>query len=173
MMGGLIAVLVLAIWSMRPSSPAPAAAVPVAVAPAAQQARNAGGPVPVKLDKLTEERQPPGNTPRNPFRYEPKPVPPPVRPVMPPPSNVSSEPLKPLPPVGPPPAPPISLKFIGFVTRANGVQWAALTDGKNLMYGRDGDIVDGRYRIVEIGTESIVLTHVDGRGRQVIRLTGQ
>ena len=65
------------------------------------------------------------------------------------------------------------MKFIGSVKRVNGVEWAALTDGKNVLYGREGDIVDGRYRIVEIGTESIVLTSVDGRGRQVVRLTGQ
>jgi hypothetical protein len=65
------------------------------------------------------------------------------------------------------------LKFIGTLTRANGVQWAALSDGKNVSYGREGDIIDGRYRIVKIGTESIELTYVDGRGRQVVRLTGQ
>jgi hypothetical protein len=41
------------------------------------------------------------------------------------------------------------------------------------MQGKDGDIIDGRYRIVKIGTESVELTYVDGRGRQVIRLTGQ
>ena len=41
------------------------------------------------------------------------------------------------------------------------------------MYGKDGDIIDGRYLIVKIGTESIEMTHADGRGRQVIRLTGQ
>ena len=50
-----------------------------------------------------------------------------------------------------------------------------LTDGKtpSPMYGKDGDIIDGRYAIVKIGTESIEMTYADGRGRQVIRLTGQ
>jgi hypothetical protein len=41
------------------------------------------------------------------------------------------------------------------------------------MHGRDGDIVDGRYRIVKIGAESVELTYADGKGRQVVRLTGQ
>jgi hypothetical protein len=41
------------------------------------------------------------------------------------------------------------------------------------MYGKDGDTIDGRYRIVKIGAESVEVTHLDGRGRQVIRLTGQ
>jgi hypothetical protein len=53
------------------------------------------------------------------------------------------------------------------------VQYAVLSDGKVPMHGREGDIIDGRYRIVKIGTESIELTHLDGRGRQVVRLTGQ
>jgi len=41
-----------------------------------------------------------------------------------------------------------------------------------VFHGREGDVIDGRYRIVSIGVESIVLEHVDGRGRQTIRLTG-
>jgi hypothetical protein len=80
----------------------------------------------------------------------------------------------PPPPPGPPPLPPIPLKFTGVVERASGVRWAVLVDGKGgVMYGKDGDIVDGRYTIVKIGTESIEMTYTDGRGRQVIRLTGQ
>jgi len=182
MSGGAIAVLVLAIWSLWPSSPAPSASAPVpAPAPAArgaEQTRSATAVAPVKLEALTAERQPPSDTPRNPFRYQPKappPQPPPTKPVGggPPPSNVSTEPMKPMPPPGPPPPPPIPLKFIGILTRENGVQWAVLTDGKVVSHGRDGDIIDGRYRIVKIGTESIELTYVDGRGRQVVRLTGQ
>ena len=73
---------------------------------------------------------------------------------------------------GPPPPPPIPLKFIGILERANGEKWAVLSDGKVTMHGRDGDIVDGRYRIVKIGAESIELTYADGRA-QVVRLTGQ
>jgi hypothetical protein len=41
------------------------------------------------------------------------------------------------------------------------------------MHGREGDIIDGKYLIVQIGTESIVMSQVNGSGRQVIRLTGQ
>ena len=148
--GGIVAVLVLAIWMMWPASPAPSAAVPAAPARGAQQAsRPVGGAplAPVKLDALTAARQQPSGTERNPFRYQPKPA--------------------------PPPPPPIPLKFIGILERANGEKWAVLSDGKATMHGRDGDIVDGRYRIVKIGAESIELTYADGRGRQVVRLTGQ
>ena len=172
MSGGALAVLVLAIWSMWPSSPAPAASAATPAAPGAQQqSRAQAAPVSVKLDSLTAERPSPSDTPRNPFRYQPKAAPPPPPPVKPPP-DPNAEPPRPIPPQDRPPA-PIPLKFIGIVTRANGVQWAVLSDGKVPIHGREGDIIDGRYRIVKIGTESIELTYVDGRGRQVVRLTGQ
>ena len=176
MSGGVIAVLVLAIWTMWPSSPAPAASTPPAQARGAQQStRSTPTPVaPVKLDALTAERQQPADSTRNPFRYQPKAPPPaPPRPETKTPQVVDTEPPKPAMPTGPPPPPPIPLKFIGILERANGVKWAVLSDGKTTMHGRDGDIVIGQYRIVKIGTESIEMTYVDGRGRQVIRLTGQ
>ena len=91
---------------------------------------------------------------------------------MAPPVDVTRPAVPPV-PAGPPPAPPIPLKFIALVERANGVKWAVLSDGKVTMYGKDGDTIDGRYRIVKIGAESVEVTHLDGRGRQVIRLTGQ
>jgi hypothetical protein len=49
---------------------------------------------------------------------------------------------------------------------------AVLSDGKFVYYGREGDIIEGRYRVVKIGEESIQVEHLDGRGRQTIRLTG-
>jgi hypothetical protein len=170
MTGGAIVVLVLVIWSLWPASP-PAAVAPVR-APG-QVAAGAPIPVPpVKLDSLTAGRREPSEGDRNPFRYQPRSAPPPPRPVFKAPP-VSDEPPMPVTPTGPPPPPPIPLKFIGLLERANGVKWAVLSDGKNVMHGREGDIVEGRYRILKIGTESIELTHVDGRGRQVVRLTGQ
>jgi hypothetical protein len=77
-----------------------------------------------------------------------------------------------LPPPPPPPA-PIGLKFIGIVNLSGGRgKLAVLSDGRFVYHGREGDIVEGRYRIVRIGDESIELEHMDGRGRQVVRLTG-
>lgn len=171
MSGGVIAVLVLAIWAMWPSSPAPSASAPAPARGAQQAARP--NPTAVKIDALTAERQAPADSSRNPFRYQPKAPPPPPRPATTAPTVVDDAPPKPMMPSGPAPPPPMPLKFIGILERANGVKWAVLTDGKTLMHGRDGDIVIGQYRIVKIGTESIEMTYVDGRGRQVIRLTGQ
>jgi hypothetical protein len=38
---------------------------------------------------------------------------------------------------------------------------------------REGDTVDGRYSLMRVGTDSIEMSYMDGRGRQTIRLSGQ
>ena len=49
-----------------------------------------------------------------------------------------------------------------------------LSDGRGApFYGKEGEVVDGRYRILKIGVESIEIAYADGRGRQTIRQTGQ
>jgi hypothetical protein len=77
-------------------------------------------------------------------------------------------------PPPPPPPPPIPLKFIGIV-QAPSQKLAVLSDATthDVFYGREGDIVDGRFRILRIGVESIEMAYADGRGRQSIRLSGQ
>jgi hypothetical protein len=172
-----IAVLLLAVggwWQTRMAPPTNAATVAPARTPRASRTKAepvAAAVKPLRLDVLTAERVEPSGTARNPFRFQPKVVAPPP-PVPQPPADLA-RPITPPVPAGPPPAPPIPLKFIALVERANGVKWAVLSDGKATMYGRDGDTIDGRYRIVKIGAESVEVTHLDGRGRQVIRLTGQ
>jgi hypothetical protein len=92
-------------------------------------------------------------------------------PVRPPPAIVPQMPPTPLPPPGPP---PIALKFIGLIeVPTKGGKLAVLSDGRSVFHGYEGAIIDGRYRIVRIGVESIEMTYVDGGGRQTIRLTGQ
>lgn len=173
--GGALVVLVLAAWMVWPPPPPKAPARPGNPArgtTATSPTTVPGEVAPVRLDALKASREGPGEGARNPFRFQPKPVPAP-RPIVTPPPPPTG-PVVAAPPPGPPPLPPIPLKFTGLVERANGVKWAVLVDGKGgLMYGKDGDIVDGRYVIVKIGTESVEMTYTDGRGRQVIRLTGQ
>ncbi len=173
LIGGAV-VLVLAVGLWRQLRPAPAAANgPARVrVPRAAAAPAAEALTPLRLDTLVADRGEPSGTARNPFRFQPKVVAPPPRPVTAP-AAARPGPAPPPVPAGPPPPPPIPLKFIALVERANGVKWAVLSDGKVTMYGRDGDTIDGRYRIVKIGAESVEVTHLDGRGRQVIRLTGQ
>jgi hypothetical protein len=82
--------------------------------------------------------------------------------------------MEPPPPRVPSGPPPIPLRFIGLVDApgAQSPRLAVLSDGRNVFHGREGDIIDGRYRIVRIGVESIEMSYVDGRGRQTIRLSG-
>lgn len=173
--GGLVAIAIAgglagcsATPAAQPTAPPPPSPV-VAPKPGAAPA----GPVSVKLADLEGSRREPSDATRNPFRFQPKPVPPPPpRPVTltPPPAEFRPTPVV---PSGPPPLPAIPLKFLGVITRADGVRWAVLSDGKLPIYGRETDIIAGQYLIVSIGTESIELAYADGRGRQTVKLSGQ
>lgn len=176
--GAAVLVLVLALTTLWPASAPTRRAAPAAGPRATARHQAAVDPTapvaPVKLKALSAEREEPGDPRRNPFRFQPKVVAPPPKPAVVAPPIVNEPPRAVMAP-GPAGPPPIALKFIGVLERANGVKWAVLTDGKTPtpMYGKDGDIIDGRYQIVKIGTESIEMTYTDGRGRTVIRLTGQ
>ncbi len=103
------------------------------------------------------------------FRFKPKPAPPRAAP-PPPPKPVDVAPA----PTGPPPPPPIALKFIGIIDAGQSKKVVAvLSDGRGApVYASEGETILGQYRILRIGTESIELSYLDGRGRQTIRFTG-
>jgi hypothetical protein len=126
----------------------------------------------VKTDKLKAPAPEPADTERNPFRFQPKaPKPPPPGP---PPGLKKPDPFpEVIRPSEPPPPPPIPLKFIG-VTEAQGVgKIAALSDCKHTVQGREGDTIEGRYRIVKIGEESLVIENLDGTNKTTLRMSGQ
>jgi hypothetical protein len=125
----------------------------------------------VHLKELDMERPKPAAGDRNLFRFKSKPLPPPP---APPPQVVSATPTVPGGPAQPPAPPPIPLKFIGLIgPTAEVPKIAVFSDGKGLpQYGKEGDIILGQFRIVHIGTESIEMSYLDGRGRQTIRMTG-
>lgn len=157
----------------RPNRPSPPSGRPAADG---KQLAAAQSPVDINLEALTQPRGEPTEEGRNPFRFQPK-APPPPPPGPPPPkmtaSNESAGPVVPAVPAGPPPPPPIALKFIGVVGKADGTKIAVLSDGRKTHHGMEGQDIDGRYRIMKIGAESIEIAYIDGRGRQTIRLTGQ
>lgn len=135
----------------------------------------AGGPLSLPGALKFAELESVNDTPsagRNPFRFGvPPPPPAPPRPPAPPPAppvNMGPPP----PPPGPPPPPAIPLKFVGVVQLPSGKKMASLTEGKGILLGGEGDVIDGRFRIVRIGVESIVMEYLDGRGRQTIPLRG-
>jgi len=126
----------------------------------------------VGLDRLKGDRPSPEAAGRDPFRSGPMATSGGSTPAMPATPTPPPVPVNPGPPPPPPGPPPIAVKFIGMVSRKNVGKVAILSDGKNVYYGREGDIVDGRWRIVSIGEESLQIEYVDGRGRQTVRLTG-
>jgi hypothetical protein len=83
-------------------------------------------------------------------------------------SQVEEPPLpKPLPPdkqpnavQTPPPPPPIPLKFYGFASRKDGNKRIFLLKGEDVFVAKEGDIVDRRYKIVHIGTNSVEVQDV-------------
>ena len=156
-------------WPTKPAVSAPASSNPRRPA---VKAAEAIGPadLDVRLDALKTKGPDAAGTGRNPFRFQPK-APPPASPqasLRPPP-----QPDVPAVPPGPPPPPPVPLKFIGTVEPRPGDRVAAFSDCRYTFRGREGDIIDGRYRLVKIGVESVVMEYVDGRGRMTIRLSGQ
>lgn len=122
----------------------------------------------VKLEALKRPAPLAGATERNPFRFKPPPPPPPAPPLKPTPTT----PVIPPEQQGPPPPPPITIKFIGVVETAGG-KVGAFTDCRATFPGREGEVIEGRYRVVRIGIESAVVEYRDGRGRTTLPLNGQ
>ena len=173
LLGVVVVVLALVIYRMWPATSAasaPASNGQGGATAERQQQTPAGPAAPdVHLGVLNGARPKPAARERDVFRFKAKAPPPP-----PPPPIVQPAPVNPLPTGPPPPAQPapITLKFIGLVGNpSREVRIAVLSDGRNPpFYGKEGDIIEGRYRILKIGVESIELAYVDGRGRQTIRI---
>jgi hypothetical protein len=175
LLGALAVVLLVVVyraWTATSVAPGPtsngraAAGAPPRGGGAAAQA---GATAPdVHLQALGADRPKPGGADRNLFRFKPK-APPPAPQAQRPPPATNPAPSGPPPP---PPVPPIPLKFIGTLERG-GQKIAILSDSSgHVSYGPEGATIEGRYRIIRIGAESVELAYVDGRGRQMIRLTG-
>jgi hypothetical protein len=124
----------------------------------------------VKIEALKEPPAAPADGNRNPFRFQPKPVPlpppPPVDAYRPPPQI--QVPQK---PAGPPPIGEL-IKFIGIIDTGKG-KIGAFSDCRYTFSGREGEIIEGRFRVVRIGVESAVLEYADGSGQTTLPLNGQ
>jgi hypothetical protein len=73
-------------------------------------------------------------------KYGPEPPPPPVQ------------------PPSPPPPPPITLKFYGYSTpRADGTKRAFFLDGEDIFVAAEGELIKKRYRVVQIGVNSVIM----------------
>jgi hypothetical protein len=156
-------------------TPVPTATRRPAPAVAAPQRANDTSPAAVELVKLDVPRAEPIDGGRDPFRFGVRPTSQaPAAERLPGVADDQAGAPPPRMPTGPPPPPPITLKFIGLVVKADGTKLAVLSDGKGPpISGTEGQEIEGRYKILKIGTESIEIAYIDGRGRQTIRLTGQ
>jgi hypothetical protein len=175
-LAAVVAVVIVAVIARRSdilAGPAAAPSNPTAVtAPSATTAQPVAD---VKLELLKTAQSDLEPSTRNPFQFKQKAAAPP-----PPPTAagrgtpvIVGPPPPPPPPPGPPPLPPIALKYIGVLDTAQGKVAVFRESGGNIINGKEGDIIDGRYRLLKIGVESADLAYADGRGRQTIRLSGQ
>jgi hypothetical protein len=167
---GLLVVVVAALaWYQFGRGPEPAATRPAASNP------KAGGttapsqgvlPEPVKLADLASEGDAP-SAGRNLFRFGVKPTPPPPPVVLPPPGP-------PPPPPTPPGPPPIKLRCLGTMERPDVGRVVALKDPDSgaVFQALEGQIVDGRYRVVKIGLTSVVVSYIDGSGQRTLSFGG-
>jgi hypothetical protein len=129
----------------------------------------------IRLELLQREHGALSGPDRNPFRFERRAsAAPPVSSQA---RRRASAPIDvaPVGPLPPPPPPPIPLRFIGYLQPSGAAgRVAVLSDGRgNVFDGREGDVIEGRYRLLRVGNDSADLIYLDGRGRQTIRLSGQ
>lgn len=171
----LVVLAAVLYWQWTRGADAPPAVAAVAPPPPGAPSPSAAAwSVPgVALAALGQEQPEPADTGRDPFRFGAAPearrpggttsagAPPGPQPVA---SGLAA---------GPPGPPPIVLKFIGFARQGTaGRLYAVLRDDHGLYYGADGDVIEGRYRILRVTADDVDIAYLDGRGRTSIPLTG-
>jgi hypothetical protein len=164
----VLAVLLVRAWFAAPAAPGALVRSPAGVR--GGTARTAPTEAPdVRLEALGADRPRPRDVDRNLFRFGGS-----RRAAgasLPAPDTAQAPPPSLQPPM--PSAPPIALKFIGIVEAPEEAKRiAVLSDGRGVYHGREGDTIEGRYRILKIGAESIELAQIDGGARQTLRLSG-
>jgi hypothetical protein len=176
--GGFAAIVMVALSLIGDDDVTPTAALAPGRAPVAGRASGNVAVSGLKLELLEQRHAELTDPERDPFRFQarqtaPRPAaaaPPPVASTL----EVTGPPV-PAVPAGPPPPPPISLRFIGLLDApSQSGRVAILSDGRgNVVYGKEGDTIEGRYRLLKVGADAVELAYVDGRGRQTVRLAGQ
>ena len=161
----LAALLVVLWWQWTPAAPA----VPASNVPAAARGETSAMtlPQPLRLDEL-DAAPAATDVGRNPFAFGEPPAPPaPMVQFTPAPVNFAAAPPV---PEGPPPIP---LRLTGVIV-SPGSQRTLVTlkdpSSGTLFHAFEGDVVDGRYRVVKVGEQSVVVSYVDGTGLRTLGL---
>lgn len=76
-------------------------------------------------------------------------------------------------PPPPPPPPPIPLKFYGFASKATEAKKIFLFDEGEVFVARQGDIVERKYKVIQINNTSVVIEDVLNNNKQTIPLTAK
>jgi hypothetical protein len=149
------------------SSAAPPATSPAA-RPNTQVAQNNLDPR-VRLDILDASRKVKYEAGRNIFEMQALPTPTPIAPVK----------MTPTPYVAPtpPPPPPIAVKFYGFANKPEEPKKVFLAAGEGtsqtIFVAQQGDIIDRKYRVVQIQPNSVLIEDVLHNNKQSIPLTAK
>lgn len=110
---------------------------------------------------------------RNIFRMEEPPVPTTVVGVRP---GVQGRPIGPeLPPTPTPtpPPPPIPLKFYGFASKPSEPKKIFLADADEVFVARQGEIVERKYKVIQINNTSVVIEDALTKNQQTIQMTAK
>jgi hypothetical protein len=108
---------------------------------------------------------------RNIFRMEEVPVPTTVKSV-----RSDGRPIGPdLPPTPTPtpPPPPIPLKFYGFASKPSEPKKIFLADEGEVFVARQGEIVERRYKVIQINNTSVVIEDALSKNQQTIQITAK
>ncbi len=170
----LLAALVAWVW--WPAGTGPGTPAASGQAPAAAGQPGVGDPVSlesialpqrVRLDALAREPGP-VSLGRNLFRFG-------ARPAPPPPPSFETQVAAPQPgPPQPTGLPAITLRLTGRFEAPDGRVIVTLKDPATgaLFHATEGQIVDGRYRVVKVGAQSVVVSRIDGSGQRTLNLGG-
>jgi hypothetical protein len=160
-----LAVLWYRVWQQQPAAAPPAATSSPAVGGPGTAPQGAARLQEVNLAALRAQRTAPAESRRNLFEYGAAERPAPAASVLMAPAPAAE------PPPAAPPQPTLSLKLIGIAqARGDASRVAILSDERGVYHGTEGTIIEGRYRIVRVDTESVELTTLDGSGLFVLRL---
>lgn len=173
-MGVLLAVLAaIVVYDFSGSGTSSAAAPHVAQrsrAGSQQKAQNDLDPT-FHWDKLEASRRVKYEPGRNIFTMEAPPMPTPITTVR---QNVPTGPPTPTPT---PPPPPIPLKFYGFANKPGETRRIFLAEGDPqnsvVFIAKQGDIVDRRYRVLQISANAVQIEDVLYNNKQSIPLTAR
>jgi hypothetical protein len=158
----------------RPTNPSAASSgqsAPLAPARGTSQTKKTDLDTPVAVNLAALE---PGDTTspesgRNPFRYGEPPKPPAPAYVPPPPQA-----YVPPPPPPPPPPPQVKLKLVGTILAPGETRYrASFKDERDMQFsGVEGDVIDGRYKVIKVDSKSAVVSFLDGTGRRTLQVGG-